>query len=156
MHEGAIDRTDELLLAELAAVHEALDPMPSGLTDDVRFAITVQQLHAEVAELVATPMLAARADDTTTTADTITFTSGTISVMIAADRTGPDGLTLDGWVTAAGAEVELHVGDEVRRATADEHGRFVFTDVPRGRTWLVVHRPGGDAASPIVTPPVEL
>ena len=46
-----LDESDVALLAALRALHAELDPVPAGLTDDVKFALTVQALHAEVAEL---------------------------------------------------------------------------------------------------------
>lgn len=155
MADTTNDGTVEDLLGEIAALHDALDPVPPSLTDDIRFAMTVQSLHAEVAELVSTPALAVRADDAPARTDTITFSSGAVSLMVSVDSSNDD-LTLDGWVTNGGALIEVHVGDEVRTAQADEYGRFVLDGVTRGRTWFVVRRSQADDDPPIVTPPVEL
>ena len=156
MHDGAIDDIDEAILGELAALHEALDPVPATLTDDIRFAMTVERLHADVAELVATSAMAVRAEETPTRAMTITFSAGPVSLMVAVEDEGPDGLTIDGWVTAGGAHIEVHTTAGTLTARTDEHGRFVVTGVPPGRTWFVVRRAPDDEPPAVVTPPVEL
>ena len=38
-------------IARFAPDPARIDPVPAGLTDDVKFALTVHALHAEVAEL---------------------------------------------------------------------------------------------------------
>jgi len=35
--------------------------------------------------------------------------------------------------------------------TADKAGRFIFTAVPRGLMWLVVHREGATVVTPTVS-----
>lgn len=145
----------ESLLDELAELYDALDPVPDDLADDVRIAITVQALQAEIAEIVAAPPVLTRTDVDVVPTDSITFTSGTVSLMVQVhDADGP-AVTIDGWVTAGGATIEVHVGDAVIRETADEFGRFVVTDAPRGRTWFVVRRHHAEGVPPIVTPAVE-
>lgn len=146
----------EQVLAQLATMYETIDPVPPDLADDVRIAMTVRALQAEVAELVSTPALAVRAEEEPVVADTITFASGSVSLMVSVDDSDPDGLVIDGWVTGGGAAIEVHVGDEVFDARADEYGRFVVSDVPRGRTWFVIRRDGDGEGAPIVTPAVEL
>lgn len=162
MADDGIRAGGEDLLVELASLYEVLDPVPPDLAEDVRIALTVEALQAELAELVATPALAVRAEDEPVLADTITFASGPVSLMVTVDDSDPAGLVVDGWVTGGGAAIELHVGDRVIEARADEYGRFVVTGVPRGRAWFVV-RPvavgdAGDAGdrAAIVTPAVEL
>lgn len=159
MHDDIIDIGDEQLLDEIAAMWDAVDPVPPDLGDDVRVALTVQALEAEIAELVSTPTLALRADDPlddpdANVVDTITFSSGAVSLAISIDGADDETVTIDGWITAGGASVELHIGGTVRHVQADEFGRFVMTDVPRRRAWFVARR--GDDHPPIVTPVIEL
>ncbi len=156
MVDGGIHTSGEDVLAELATLWSTLDPVPPDLADDVRIAMTVEALQAELAELVATPPLAVRADDEPVRADTITFASGPVSLMVQVDDSDPDGLVIDGWVTGGGAAIEVHVGDDVVETRADEFGRFVVTGVQRGRTWFVVRRGSEGDEAPIVTPAVEL
>ena len=46
-----LDDFDSTILDTVAEVFRAADPVPAGLAEDIKFALTVQALHAEVAEL---------------------------------------------------------------------------------------------------------
>lgn len=155
MTNHSTDRDDDLL-GELAELLDAVDPVPDDLADEVRIALTVQALQAEVAEIVAAEPVAVRTEMQAVPTQTITFSANALSLMVSLQDESPTSVTIDGWVTSGGASVEVHTVDGVLEATADEHGRFVVAGVPRGRTWFVV-RPGGtgDTAS-VVTPTVEL
>lgn len=143
------------LLDELAELYETLDPVPDDLADDVRIAITVQALRAEIAQIVAAPPVPTRAEPDTVSTDSVTFTSGALSLMVQVADVQGNEVTIDGWVTAGGATIEVHIGDTVIEETADEFGRFVVTGAPRGRTWFVVRRRNAQDEPPIVTPAIE-
>lgn len=154
---GAIDSTDEEVLRRLDALVAAHDPMPEGLVDRIGIALTVEALHAEVAELHLVGDLAAsvRADDTSIEADTITFTTEVLTVMISVHREA-ERVRVDGWVAPAGnLTVELHQSGDVVVTQSDDDGRFSFVEVERGPARLVLRRPA-DPTVPIVTPQVEL
>jgi hypothetical protein len=154
---GAIDAADEEILRRLDALADALDPVPDGLVDRIGIALTVEALQAEVArlDLVGGAASAVRADEASIEADTITFTTDVLTVMITVHRQG-DRVRVDGWATPAGRlTVELHQDGDALVTQSDDDGRFAFQDVERGAARLVLRR-AADPAVPIVTPQVEL
>jgi hypothetical protein len=87
---------------------------------------------------------------------TITFFVGDLTVMVNVTRTG-ERQRIDGWLVPAGAHgVEVRVADHgSTTTTADEGGRFVLTEVPRGTTQLLV-RMHAEQSRTVVTPTVDL
>ena len=162
LEHGAVDDLDELALTALRAIYEQGDPVPPGLVERVKFAITLDDLEAEVARLQrdSVPELAARSEtrpEDALKARTVTFTSDTLTTMVTITSIASDTVRLDGWA-APGAflRVELRVGAAHHHVVADEDGRFVFDHVERGLAQLVL-RPtedGGDR--PVITPAIEL
>lgn len=158
-----LDTLDEQVLLTVRNMHARLDPVPSGLTDRIKFELTLAALHAEIAELQRVSLAGVRADDTAyAPTQSVTFTSSRLSLMVTltAPTDDPDQarqgtITVDGWVTVAGTVVELRVGNLSLTVTADEHGRFVIEDVPHGPGRFVL-RPPGEGERPIITPTVEL
>lgn len=153
---GEIDAVDLDTLRRMRAMYDALDPVPAGLVDRIKFGITLDALHAELAELQRGDDLAGVRGDETTAAQTITFTSAHLTTMITITVLSPDSVRLDGWVApGAGVAVELRLNDQRLRATCDDDGRFVFVEVPRGLAQFVLRSPAADEP-PVLTPSVEL
>lgn len=151
-----VDPADVALLADLRAFHEATDPVPAGLAEQLLIEMTVEFLHAEIAELTSPTLVAAREEEPTRT-DTVTFGGETGSLMVSDFGEATGSLALDGWVAPGGATVEIHCGAVVRRVVSESTGRFVVTDLPRGPVWFVVFPAGPDGGvRPLVTPSVEL
>lgn len=157
-----LDATDLQILDRLAAAHARLDPPPADLAERVTFAISLADLDAEVARLVAGPLAATTARSSERTR-TITFDAESRTVMITiADQ--PDGLVrLDGWLAPAAAlrvELRLPEPEPARTVTADPAGRFVFDGVPHGLAQLLVHPPEpgvpGGGVPRVVTPSLAL
>ena len=143
-----LDTTDQLLLRDLAVIHDLFDPVPSGLRERIDFAIAVAELEADIAELTMGELVGVRSEET----DSVTFTSGALSLMVTTVRSAHH-VRIDGWVTSPGAEVDV-VGEGVTRtATADGAGRFSIEEIPRGRAHFVVHREG---YRPVITPSMEI
>lgn len=154
---GAIDATDEEILRRLDTLVDARDPVPEGLVDRIGIALTVEALQAEVARLHLVGDLATsvRADEASIEADTITFTTDVLTVMISVHHEG-DRVRVDGWAAPAGPlTVELHQFGDALVTRSDDDGRFSFEGVERGPARLVLRRPS-DPTVPIVTPQVEL
>jgi hypothetical protein len=154
---GEIDAADIEILQRTAAVYAALDPVPAGLVDRIQFGITLDALHAELAELQRSGgLVGVRSEGTDT--ESITFTSATLTTMITITRVSIDRVRIDGWIAPGGQlAVELRRIDETLETTADEDGRFVFEDVPRGIAQFVLRATaGGDSQAPVVTPSIEL
>jgi hypothetical protein len=156
---GQLDAADAAILGMIANLYQLLDPVPDDLADRLQFGITLDALHAELAELQQLPedALAARGGEQTSVVKTLTFTSDSLSTMVAISPDGPDRVRIDGWVApGAGASVELRQGAQSRLVTADSDGRFVFDEVAHGLTRFVVRSPQPESHPPVVTPAVEI
>jgi hypothetical protein len=156
--EAPLDGSDAIVLSMIADLYSYIDPVPSDLVDRLEFSITLDALNAELAELQQLPeaALASRAEQASAV-KTLTFTSDSLTTMVAISPDGPDRVRIDGWI-APGAEatVELHQGGLNRQVSADADGRFVFEDLAHGLTRFVV-RPAEPAAHPpVMTPAVEI
>lgn len=150
-----LDATDEQLLAQLAAAYDDVDPVPDGLIERLRFGITLDALHAEIAELQRFGDLVGVRSEQLDRPDTITFSSSTVTLMITVSVTSPETARVDGWlVPATAATVELRSPVGARTTTADADGRFAFDDVTRGPVQFTIRAEGADR--PVVTPSVEL
>ena len=152
---GQIDESDVRVLRDIGDLFETLDPVPAGLVDRIAFGITLDALHAEIAELQRGAVLAGARNEDVTSAQTVTFTSSAMSTMVTITPTSADRVRIDGWI-APGADVavELRLVGESRSTVADADGRFVFDDVPRGLAQFVL-RPPSDAGT-VVTPSIQL
>ena len=171
-----LDDTDERVLHLVRSHLDTVDPVPTHLADRVKFAMTVASLEAEVAHLMkdSRPLAAVR----TTEYDralTVTFESGSLSIMVTLEESERPGTTLRGWVTSPGAEVERRGpsrpagegaadvgggrwGGGGRRSVpvADDEGRFVFDGVERGTVNLVIRQHDEPGARPVITPGIEI
>jgi hypothetical protein len=153
---GEIDTLDIETLHRMRAMYDALDPVPSGLVDRITFGITLDALHAEIAELQRSDELVGVRGDETAQAQTITFTSARLTTMVTITVLSPDRVRLDGWVApGGGVAVEFRLDEQTLSATCDADGRFVFADVPRGLAQFVLRSPAADEP-PVITPSVEL
>jgi hypothetical protein len=164
-----IDGQDLAALDRIAALFDRLDPVPEGLVDRIRFSITLDALHAEIAELQRDNDLVGVRSIGAADTQTVTFTSASLTVMITISPSGADRVRIDGWVApGGGVQVQLRLAAdtaaagadgaaaETRSTTGDPDGRFVFTDVPRGFAQFVVRQPSGVDRPPVVTPSIEL
>lgn len=149
-------QSDEELMSEVARLVNELDPPPPGLVERAQFAVAIDALDDIDFEV-------ARWSDNRTLAGvrgglpgTITFFVGDLTVMVNVTRTG-ERQRIDGWLVPAGAHgVEVRVAEHgSTTTTADEGGRFVLTEVPRGTTQLLV-RMNAEQSRTVVTPTVDL
>jgi hypothetical protein len=142
------------VLPQIKGMWSRLDPVPAGLTDNIKFAMTVRLLEAEVAEITQAPALASRGE-AAEKSRSMTFTGSSVSLMVRVSDEG-ETLRLDCWITHGAAEIEMHAGDRVVSERSDEFGRLVFDDVPRGPVHFIVW-PGHDhSARPLITPSIDL
>ena len=146
---------DEVLLADLGRVIDLADPPPAGLVERVQFALELENLDVEVArwERADAGLAGVRS---TVDQGTITFTVSDLTVMINLTRTGQCH-RIDGWLVPAGEHgVEVRVAEHGSTSTvADDGGRFVLDDVPRGTTQIVISVAGFGHRT-VVTPAVVL
>lgn len=152
-----LDAYDAGVLHRINQLYEHLDPVPEDLVERLQFAISLDALEVELAELQlgSGELLAARAESTSAV-KTLTFTSDSLTTTVNISSDGPDRVRIDGWIAPGGAcVVELHQGSQVRQIPADEDGRFVFTDVEHALTRFLI-RPESTDALPVATPAVEI
>jgi hypothetical protein len=147
---------DDELMTQVARLVNELDPMPPGLVERTQFAVAIDDiddLDLEVARWADTRTLVGVRGGLP---GTITFFVGDLTVMVNVTRTG-ERQRIDGWLVPAGAHgVEVRVADHgSTTTTADEGGRFVLTEVPRGTTQLLV-RMHAEQSRTVVTPTVDL
>ncbi|GAA5160758.1 hypothetical protein [Ornithinimicrobium tianjinense] len=150
------DSTDEGILRDLREVASRLDPCPADLTERILFALTVQALQAEVAELTSQTELVSRsmAPDPTE-ASTVTFSAEHLSIMVTVVREDARHTRIDGWLTCGSAEVEVDLSDgRVETVLADAEGRFVVTGLPQGSSARLTVRP--EEGRPVITPQFSL
>ncbi len=153
-----LDARDDAVLAAVREVFDRVDPVPARLGDQVKFALTVQALEAEIAELQRTPLAssAVRSVDYTR-AQTVTFASGRLTAMVTINPIDRDRVRLDGWVTGGRVEVELRERSRSSTVETDENGRFVFDSVGRGLAQFVIRSLDAESTQrPVITPSIEL
>jgi hypothetical protein len=155
--DAPLDDEDLRVLARMAALYDDIDPMPTGVVDRIEFALTLDALHAEVAELQRTAELAGVRSAEATEARTVTFASSSLTVMITITAATAQSVRLDGWAAPGGeVAVELRTETATLRTEADADGRFVFDDVPRGLARLLLTPAESTGLTPVVTPSIEL
>jgi hypothetical protein len=156
MAAGAIDSEDIRLLEHLAELYDRADPVPPALVDRIQFDITLDALHAEVAELQRSGDLVG-VRSTESDVQTVTFTSTAFSTMITITARSADEVRIDGWVAPSEQlSVELRTAGATQHTDTDEDGRFVFAAVPRGLAQFVLRRSDDGDHPPVVTPSIEL
>jgi hypothetical protein len=155
-----LDATDVALLAEIAELYDAVDPVPAGLTDRLAFSLALDEVYAEVAAVtrVTTDLAGVRSEQADVRTQTMSFSAESLTIMVTVTHTGPDTVRLDGWVApAAPLPVRLRMIEGRHHTLADESGRFVFTDLPNGFVQLMFGAGGGDDGGQVVgTPSFEL
>ena len=155
-----IDEADGRTLSTLRRIYEVGDPVPPTLLDRVKFAITLDDLEAEVARLQreGSPELSLARSEDLLKARTVTFTSDTLTTMVTVTPLPTGGVRIDGWASpGALLDVELRIADETLHVTADEDGRFVFEHVEHGLAQFVLRQNGMAAGDhPVITPAIEI
>src|SRR5690349_24915982 len=123
-------------LRELDDLKRRVGPVPDGLVDRVQFALALDELHAEVAEMTRMPLdaLAVRADPSVEAATTsLTFKTDAFTAMVTVTRTGDDRYRLDGWVAPpTPLRVVARMQEGVLEATRDHTRRFAAEGLPGG------------------------
>lgn len=155
-----LDDLDDAILAALAHGWQRRDPVPAGLGDRVRFALSLAAVQAEAQALLlqaASDVLVRGSESEPETTDLLTFAGGRVELMIRISRDGwapEEGVVLDGWVSGTGWTVELCRPGGTITQSADAAGRVTFRGVAPGPAYFAIRPVGG--GSPVVTPIVQL
>ncbi|GAA4712841.1 hypothetical protein GCM10025782_06180 [Pedococcus ginsenosidimutans] len=153
-----LDAEDLLALGTLRAIFAASDPVPPGLAERSKFAMTVAALEAEVAQITAAGVEAAGVRTTTyDRAQTVTFSSAHLSAMITIELVDGGRARISGWVSADGPTgVELRERSRTQTTETDADGRFRFSQVERGLVHLLLRRLDLPDSRPVITPAIEI
>jgi hypothetical protein len=159
-HKDTVDERDLMNLWQVKELFSHADPVPSDLTDRIKFELTVQALHAEVAELTDSALLATRGETRVepTPIESVTFNAAAVSLMVTANESELEGrVRVDGYVTVPGASVEAMTVEGTRSADSDANGRFVMDDLPHGAVHFVIRvDPHDETARPVITPTIQV
>jgi hypothetical protein len=137
-----MDDLDFEILDGIRELFRQADPMPPGLPERVKFALTMQRLEAEVAQIVAEDEPRLTGVRGAEHSRTVTFDSDSLTIMIRIEQEKDGTLRIDGWLAPPQRrEIELQVTGPPQRAASDDQGRFVFAGVPHGAARLVVTAP---------------
>lgn len=153
-----LDAVDSSVLREVAAVYDAVDPVPADLVERVKFALALDEVYDEVAQITRVPADAAGVRTDLAEAvhtDTLTFAAERLTAMVTVSNAGAGRFRLDGWVNPAG-ERRINVrmqGIDVA-LTADASGRFVADDLRGGFVQLVFHPLAEEDPSHLVVTPL--
>lgn len=124
--------SDDQLMAELGAALDAMDPVPSAVTEFAKAAFAWRTIDAELAELVfdseGEQLAGVRSG---AGARQMTFRAPGVEIEVVVMSEGARRL-VGQLVPPQAATVELRYRDEVRSAKCDSLGRFTFQDVPVG------------------------
>ena len=154
---GSIDSLDLSVLNRIEALYAQLDPVPGGLVDREQFGITLDALHAEIAELQRSADLVGVRSDGLTETQTVTFTSARLTTMVTISPISADEVRIDGWVVpGAGITVELRTHAGVMSTATDGDGRFVFEVAQRGMAQFILRDGSDPDGSTVVTPSIEM
>ena len=160
-HTDAIDAQDLANLRAIRDLFDHADPVPADFGERMKFALTVQALHAEVAELMDSALLTTRGAATgaePTPTDSVTFTAASVSLMVTVTAVAEtDTVRVDGWVTVPGSRIDAVTADSTTSVNTDANGRFVLDDLPHGPIHFVIYTsPDDHAVRPVITPTIQI
>lgn len=154
-----LDDADAAVLDLAREAYGTADPVPPDLVDRVHFAVALDAMFDEVAEITRVPLdaLAARGEPTQTRTETLTFSAERVTAMVTLSRSGGGGLRLEGWLAPPQLRrVALRLQDGVEvEITADEQGWFSFDDLDEGFAQLRFFDEE-DPQNAVVTPVFQL
>jgi hypothetical protein len=153
-----LDELDVLILDGVRDLWDALDPVPSTLVEQIRFAMDLESADFEVLRLTERMRFAAARGEEQSRL--ITFDSDTVTIMIKIDLNRNGTVRLDGWLTPpASHPIELRTTDGALTTASDEGGRFALDGIRPGMAQLVV-RPTGtmpdERGRTVTTPSIVL
>lgn len=153
-----IDATDVALLRDVALMYDAADPVPADLVDRVRFALALDEVFEEVAEMTRVPAdsAAVRSDLAgAVRSDTLTFSSERLTAMVTLSPTGGGRVRIDGWVSPLGQRrVDVRMQGSQEQVATDESGRFAVDDLRESFVQLVFHALNGEDQDELVVTPL--
>jgi hypothetical protein len=153
-----LDELDARILAGVRSLWDALDPVPSTLVDEIRFAMDLESADFEVLRLTERMRFeVARGEEQSRL---ITFDSDSLTIMIKIDLNRNGTVRVDGWLTPpASHPIELRTTVGSLSTASDDGGRFALDGITPGMAQLVVRPTGtvpGDGERTVTTPSIVL
>lgn len=149
-----LDAADERILRSLGGIVAANDPVPAGLLERVKFALTVEALGAQVAELLEPTPVGVRASYEPIT--TVTFNGDEVTVLLTLDSERRPRRRITGWLSTTEVTVQVHGPDGQVDANLDEDGRFEVDFSRAGLVHLVIQQTTEPRPQPLITPPIQI
>jgi hypothetical protein len=147
------------LMAALRAMWDRRDPAPTDLAERISFALALENIEIELARMEE-HLLAGSGARGEERVRTVTFVSRSITVMVTLGEEPSGTVRLDGWVQdGAELDIDIRIGDAVRRCHADSDGRFALEHIPPGLIQLIFQPTRGGIPAlrqPVVTPAIQL
>jgi hypothetical protein len=150
--EDLMDDIDLAILDALGRILAEADPVPPNLIGDIDFSLSLAAMNAELAAL--TTEAAAVRTQGPETAESVTFTSSTMTLMVVIGRDEGQ-IRLDAWVSGGGITIELIHGSDRRSAISDVNGRVSWFPVQPGLARFLI-APLMAGGRPVITPAIEL
>ncbi len=159
--DGILDDFDLAMLADVRGFYALTDPPPVDLVKRIQFTTALENMDADVLiSRIAEDLMVGSGARGAERTRTVTFDCDSLTIMVTIAEARQGGIRIDGWLAPPGPlKIELRTTDGSRAVTADEGGRFVVDEVPKGLAQLVVHPTDGsgvDLASRVVTPSILL
>jgi hypothetical protein len=150
--EDLMDDIDMAILDALGRLMAEADPVPPNLMADIDFSLSLAAMNAELAAL--TTEAAAVRNQGPENAESVTFTSSTMTLMVVIGR--DDGqIRLDAWVSGGGITIEMIHGSDRSSAVSDVNGRVSWFPVAPGLVRFLI-QPITTGGRPVITPAIEL
>ncbi|MBK9156586.1 MAG: hypothetical protein IPM11_00325, partial [Micropruina sp.] len=102
MNDDLLDGVDAAILDDVRGVGR-LDPVPAGLEEQIRFALNIAAMEAELAELMTMSLAGVRGDGR----DRYRHVHGRLLPVSRSTLTMTRGVRIDGWVTGDQATVDV-------------------------------------------------
>jgi hypothetical protein len=163
-----LDDLDAAILDQLHEAYAQLDPPPPSLAEQVCFALELENIDVEVAQLRDDTLIGSGARGASRSR-TLTFETDEVSLLISVTELGTGLVRLDGWLAPAGfGQIELRTaadgvtagpGGQASAAghvTPDEAGRFLFDGLRPGLVQLRIEPLSGQAGRSVITPSIRL
>ncbi len=150
--DDLMDDIDIAILDALGRVMADATPCPSTSSATSTSASRLAAMNAELAALT-TEAAAVRAQSPEN-AESVTFTSSTMTLMVVIGRDDSE-IRLDAWVSGGGITVEMIHGSDRVAAVSDVNGRVSWFPVAPGLVRFLI-QPITAGGRPVITPAIEL